>query len=131
MKARKSLPGQGVENPAYLGSRRLSLSLDALQETGVQPAVEHNEAVERLVERGPDVFMDPAEKESAWKVAVEDSVIDTVAQGLSVSKAERFRGMLNRRVNAFRRALRGNLPARVEPTRPAEAGGVSGQGQAV
>ena len=31
-----------------------------------------------------------------------------VAQGLSVSKAERLRGVLSRRFNAFRRALRGD-----------------------
>ena len=72
-------------------------------------------AVERLVERGPDMFNDPAEEESARKVALEESVTDAVAQGLSVSKAERLRG--SRRFNAFRRALRGDPPARVEPVR--------------
>ena len=52
--------------------------------------------------------MDPAEEESARKVALEESVTDAVAQGLSVSKAERLRGILSRRFNAFRRALRGD-----------------------
>ena len=42
---------------------------------------------------------------------------DAVAQGLSISKAERLRGILSRRFNAFRRALRGDPPARVEPMR--------------
>ena len=84
----------------------------ALQEAGGQ---EPDLAVERLVERGPDMLMDPAEEESAGKVALEESVTDAVAQGLSVSKAERLRGILSRRVNAFRRALRGDPPARVEP----------------
>ena len=42
---------------------------------------------------------------------------DDVAQGLSVPKAERLRGILSRRFNAFRRALRGDPPARVEPMR--------------
>ena len=42
---------------------------------------------------------------------------DVVAQGLSVSKAERLRGILSRRFNAFRRALRGDPPARLEPMR--------------
>ena len=50
--------------------------------------------------------MDPAEEESARKVALEESVTDAVAQGLSVSKAERLRGFLCRRFNAFRRAPR-------------------------
>ena len=42
---------------------------------------------------------------------------DAVAQGLSVSKAKRLRGIVSRRFNAFRRALRGDPPARVEPMR--------------
>ena len=42
---------------------------------------------------------------------------DAVANGLSISKAERLRDILHRRVNAFRRALRGDPPARVEPMR--------------
>ena len=69
------------------------------------------------MERGPEMFMDPAEEESAGKVALEESVTDAVAQGLSVSKAERLRGILSRRFNAVRRALRGDSPARVEPMR--------------
>ena len=73
--------------------------------------------MERLVERGPEMFMDPAEEESARKVALEESVTDAVARGLSVSKAERLRGILSRRLNAFRRALRGDPPARVESMR--------------
>ena len=41
--------------------------------------MEHDEAVERLVERGPEMFMDLAEEKSARKVALEDSVTDAVA----------------------------------------------------
>ena len=36
--------------------------------------------MEPLVERGPEMFMDPAEEESARKVALEESVTDAVAQ---------------------------------------------------
>ena len=61
-----------------------------------------------MVERGPEMFMDPAEEESVRKVVLEESVTDAVAQGLSVSKSERLRGILSRRFNAFRRALRGD-----------------------
>ena len=46
--------------------------------------------MERLVDRGPEMFMHPAEQESARTVALEESVTDTVAQGLSVSQAERL-----------------------------------------
>ena len=106
MQQRVSPPNQGVETPAFLGSRRVSLSMAALPEAGRQATEEPDLAVERWVERGPDMFMDPAEEESAWKVALEESVTDAVAQGLSVS--ERLRGILSRRFNAFRRALRGD-----------------------
>ena len=63
------------------------------------------------------MFIDPAEEESARKVALEESVTDAVAQGLSASKAERLRGIVSRRFDAFRRALRGDPSARVEPMR--------------
>ena len=56
--------------------------------------------VERLVERGPEMFMHPAEEESARKVALEESVTDAVAQGLSVSKAERLRGSPLQRISS-------------------------------
>ena len=115
MQQRMSPPNQGAETPAFLGSRRVSLPVAALQEAGGHATEEPDLAVERLVERGPEMFMDPAEEESARKVALEESVTDAVAQGLSVSK--RLRGMFSRRFNAFRRALRGDPPARVEPMR--------------
>ena len=102
--------------------------MDAIEEDGGQATEEPDLAVERLVERGPEMFMDPAEEESARKVALEESVTDAVAQGLSVSKAERLRGILSHRFNAFRRALRGDPPARVEPMRVQL--GVRGEGQA-
>ena len=95
MQQRVSPPNQGVETPAFLGSRRLSLSVAALQEAGGQATEEPALAVERLVERGPEMFMDPSEEESARKVALEESVTDAVAQGPSVSKAERLRGILS------------------------------------
>ena len=89
----------------------------AVQGAGGQATEELDLAVDRLVERGPEMFMDPAEEDSARKVALEEIVTDAVAQGLSISKAKRLRGILSRRFNAFRRALRGDAPARVEPMR--------------
>ncbi|CAN0495701.1 unnamed protein product, partial [Hapterophycus canaliculatus] len=61
--------------------------------------------------------MEPAEEESARKVALEEGVTNAVAAGLSESKSERLRGILSRRFNAFRLARRGDPPARVEPMR--------------
>ena len=48
------------------------------------------------------MFMDPAEEDSARKVALEESVTDAVAEGLSIPNAKRLRGILTRRFNAFR-----------------------------
>ena len=117
LRTQLSPPGSNVETPGYLASRRVSLSVDAFQQLGGQVPKEPDEAVERLVERGPEMFMDPAEEESARKVALEESVTEAVGNGLSLSKAERLRDILHRRENAFRRALRGDPPARVEPMR--------------
>ena len=71
----------------------MSLSVAPLQEAGGQATEEPDLAVERLVERGPEMFMDPAEEESARKVALEESVTDAVAQGLSVSKRARHKSL--------------------------------------
>ena len=95
----------------------------ALQESGGQATEKPDLAVESLVERGPEMFMDPAEEESAWKVALEKSVTGAVAQGL-------LRGILSRRFNAFRRELRVDPPARGAHACPAETWGVRGEGQA-
>ena len=111
MRPRMTPPSPNVETPAYLGSRRVSLSVNAFQEEGGQVTEEHDEAVERLGERGPEMFMDPADEVSARRVALEESVTDAVEQGLSVSNAERLRGVLHRHFNAFRRALRDDPPA--------------------
>ena len=89
----------------------------ALQESGGQATEKPDLAVESLVERGPEMFMDLAEEKSARKVAVGESVTEAVGQDVIVSKAERLRGILSRCFNAFRRALRGDPPARVEPMR--------------
>ena len=56
-----SPPNQGVTTPAFLASRRVSLSEAALQEAGGQAMEESDLAVKRLVERGPEMFTDPAE----------------------------------------------------------------------
>ena len=95
----------------------MSLSVAALQEDGGEATQEPDLSVKRLVERGPEMFMDPAEEDKARKVALEESVTDAVAQGLSFSKAKHLHGILSRRFNAFRRSLRGYPPARVEPMR--------------
>ena len=54
---RVSPPSQGVETPPFLGSRRVRVSVAALQKAGGQAKEEPDLAVERLVERGPEMFM--------------------------------------------------------------------------
>ena len=71
----------------------------------------------RLVERGPDMFMDSREERGARDRALEDNVQQAEYSGLSAYGACRLRDILSRRVDAFRRALRGDPPARVEPMR--------------
>ncbi|CAN0182786.1 unnamed protein product [Scytosiphon promiscuus] len=63
------------------------------------------------------MFMDPAEERVERERALEDSVEEAVQNGLSADGAGRLRDILGRRVNAFRRALRGDPPASVEPMR--------------
>ena len=55
------------------------MSVAVLQKAGGQATEEPDLAVERLVERSPEMFMDPAEEESARKVALKESVTDAVA----------------------------------------------------
>ncbi|CAN0266889.1 unnamed protein product, partial [Ectocarpus sp. 4 AP-2014] len=67
--------------------------------------------------RGPDMFMDSAEERGARDRALEDSVQQAEQSGLSADGTCRLRDILARRVGAFRRALRGDPPARVGPMR--------------
>ena len=71
--------------------------------------------MERLVERGPAMFMDQMGKRGTRDRALEDSLQQAEQSGLSADGACRLRDILSRRVDAFRRALRGDPPARVEP----------------
>ena len=68
-------------------------------------------AVERLVERGPEMFMDQMGERGTRDRALEDSVHQAEQSGLSADGACRLRDIVSRR------ALRGDPPARVEPMR--------------
>ena len=114
----------GVESPGFLAALLVTLPVESFQSEFVEsfqsefaddaPA---DVAVERLVERGPDVFMDQVGKRGNRDRAFEDSVQRADQSGLSADSACRSRDILSRRVDAFRRALRGDPPARVEPMR--------------
>ena len=106
----------GVESPSFLAARRVTLPVESFQ-SEVADDAPADVAVERLVERGPDMFMDLMEKGDARDLALEDSVEQAEQSGLSADGACRLRDVLSRRVDAFRRALRVDPPARVEPMR--------------
>ncbi|CAM9457978.1 unnamed protein product [Sphacelaria rigidula] len=61
--------------------------------------------------------MDPAAERGAREGALEDSVQQAEQKGLSADGAYCLRDISARRVDTFRRALRGDPPARVEPIR--------------
>ncbi|CAN0055365.1 unnamed protein product, partial [Sphacelaria rigidula] len=59
--------------------------------------------------------MAPEQELAERKVALEEAVLAAAKNGMSESGVGKLRELVNRRANAFRRALRGNPPARVEP----------------
>ena len=61
--------------------------------------------------------MFPMKERGARDRALEDSVQQAEQSGLSADGACHLRDILSGRVDAFRRALRGDRPARVEPMR--------------
>ena len=63
------------------------------------------------------MFMDPMEERGARDRALENFVQQAEQSGLSADGACRLRDILSRCVDALRRALRGDLPASVEPMR--------------
>ncbi|CAM9870886.1 unnamed protein product [Sphacelaria rigidula] len=65
------------------------------------------------------MFMDPAQERGTRERALEDSVRQAEQKGLSADDAHCLRDILARRVDTFRRALRGDPPVRVEPMKKA------------
>ena len=99
----------GVESPSFLAARRVTLRVETFQ-SEVSDDAPADVAVERLVERGPDMFR--MEDRGARDRELEDRVQQAEQSGLSADGACRLRDTLSRRVDAFRRALRGDPPAR-------------------
>ena len=105
-----------MESPNFLAARRVTLPVESFQSEAADDAPA-DVAVKRLVERGPDMFMDQMGERGTRDRALEDSVHQAEQSGLSADGACRLRDILSRRVDAFRRAFRGDPPARVEPMR--------------
>eukprot|EP00903_Cladosiphon_okamuranus_P005945 g5874.t1 len=105
----------GVETPNIAATRRVTLSVDALQPADAEEVPD--EAVERLVARGPDMVMSPAQEEQGRKEALDAAVASAASAGLFAQRVRKLGGIVKRHWNAFRRALRGDPPADVEPMR--------------
>ena len=74
-----------------------------------------DEAVERLVSRGPDMSMEPELEERERAVTLAKAVETAAAKGLSAGGEAGLREILDRLCNTFWPALHGDPPARVEP----------------
>lgn len=98
------------------GSRRLLLK-GAVQRACQLKLCSTTTYLERLVGRGPDMFMSPADEETARSQALEDEIHAAVDVGLPLENMNQLKGVLSRRWNAFRIALRGGPPARAESLR--------------
>ena len=77
---------------------------------------ESDEAVKSLLAHGPDIDMSPEEELLARSEALEGALQALVTARLRDWQVERFREVISRHSNAFRRGLRRGDPfARVEP----------------
>ena len=72
----------GVESPSFLAARRVTLSVLSFQ-SEVADDAPADVTVERMVERGPDMFMDPMEERGARDRALEDTVQQAEQSDLS------------------------------------------------
>ena len=113
--SKRSLFVQGVESPKFKKGRWVSIAVKALLQRGPGAPGPPDEAVERLVSRGPHKDVEPEQEEPECAVALAKAVETAMANGLSAGGEERQREILDLHWNAFRRGLRGGSPARVEP----------------
>ena len=117
-RARECAALTGVDTAAYRQCRRVIVSVDSLQQQQCGAPEEPDEAVERLMARGPKIDMSPEEELRDRCVALEEVVLASAAAGLDESHVERLCDAIGRRLNAFRRGLRRvDPPAPVEPLR--------------
>ena len=112
---KRNLSVQGVESPNFKECRRVTIGVEVLLQRGPGALESHDEAIKRLVYRGPDMGMEPEQEERECAVALAKAVETAVANGVSAGGEARLREIMDRRGNVFRRDLRGDPPPRVEP----------------
>ena len=96
----------GVESPIFFAARRVTLPVESFQSEAADDAPA-DVAVERLVERGPDMFMDQMGKRGTRDRALEDSVQQAEQSGLSADGACRLRDILSRARRPFSSCVAG------------------------
>ena len=106
---------QGVESPNFKDCRRVSIAWKVQLQRGQGAPESPDQAIERLVSRGPDMRMEPEQEEREHAGALAKAVETAAANGLSAGVGARLREILNRHWNVFRCGRRGDPPARVEP----------------
>ena len=112
---KRNLSVQGVEPPNIKECRRVSIAVEALLQRGPGTPEPPNEAVERLISRGPDMGMEPEQEERERAVVLVKAVETAAVNGLPLGGGARLREILDWHWNVFRRGHRGDPPARVEP----------------
>ena len=90
--ARERAALTGVDTAAYRQYRRVTVSVDALQQQTSLTPEEPDEAIERLVALGPEIDMSPEEELRANSEPLEGAVQASAASGLRDSHVERLRG---------------------------------------
>eukprot|EP00752_Nemacystus_decipiens_P002231 g2116.t1 len=117
-RAREQANIAGVDTAAYKQCRRVTVSVDALQDQHQVPPPAPDPAVERLLSRGPDMCLTTEEESAGRAAALEEAVAAARKAGLGDSYVLRLREVIRKRWNVFRRGLRpGDPPASVEPLR--------------
>ena len=123
--ARERAALTGVDTAVYRQCRRVTVSVDVLQQQTSLTPEESNEIVGCLVVRGPGIDMSTGGELRAGPEALDGAVQALAAAGLRDSHVERLREVIGRRCNAFWSGLRRGDPlARVEPLRVALEPGV-------
>ena len=79
---KRNLSVEGVESPNFKECRRVIIAVEVLLQRGPGAPEPPDEAVERLVSRGPDMGMEPEQGERERAVVLAKAVKTTAGNGL-------------------------------------------------
>ena len=98
---KRNLSVQGVESPNFKECRWVSIAVDALLQRAPGAPEPPDEAVERLVSRGPDMGMELEQQERERAVALAKTVETAAANSLSVGGWDKAAGDLGSALERF------------------------------